>query len=436
MGDYRRRKPELSVLHQAVRQGWPKVAEAMRLPPRVHEEVRRYLACGDLRRGFSVARCDDCRESVLIAFSCKSRAWCPSCGARRAHEAALHLDEVLPRVAFRQWTLSVPFGLRFLLMKEPKLLRRVERRLVEALFRWQRHRAKGLGATGMRAGAAVSFLQLFNAQLGLSPHVHLLAAEGVWNDGVFRELPPPAPEEVEVILKRALTQLLPDFESRQVVWPEDEYEALQAKSAQLRLPLDEEPAPARRGRLAVMMGFSLHADTWVGANDRQGLLRLVRYGARGPVAESRLQRREDGRYAYETKKGVTLVLTAAQLVKRLIALIVPRGLHLTNFHGLLAPHAAGRATVMPKPAPAFEKPKVVVEAKVKRPRIDWATLLARTFGCDIWKCPCGGQRRIVAVVTNRHTAEQMLRNMGLLYPTPPLPVAQAPPQLELLPQSH
>jgi hypothetical protein len=84
------------------------------------------------------------------------------------------------------------------------------------------------------------------------------------------------------------------------------------------------------------MGFSLHADTWVHANDRQGLARLVRYGARGPVAESRLTRREDGRLAYETKKGVTLVLTAEQLVRRLVALIPPRGLHLTNFHGALA----------------------------------------------------------------------------------------------------
>jgi hypothetical protein len=132
-------------------------------------------------------------------------------------------------------------------------------------------------------------------------------AEGVWHDGLFMELPPPSAEEVEAVLERALAQLLPDFESRGVAWPEDEYEALQAKSAQLRLPLDEEPAPARRGRLAGMMGFSLHADTAVTANDREGLLRLARYGARGPVAESRLSRREDGRYAYETKKGVTLV---------------------------------------------------------------------------------------------------------------------------------
>ena len=42
------------------------------------------------------------------------------------------------------------------------------------------------------------------------------------------------------------------------------------------------------------------------------------------------------------------MLTAEQLVKRLIALIPPRGLHLTNFHGVLAPAAAARPTA-PKP---------------------------------------------------------------------------------------
>ena len=82
-------------------------------PKRVHEEVRRYLGCGDLRRGFTLVKCDSCKESKLIAFSCKSRGWCPSCGARRAHETAEHLMEVLPRVGYRQRTLSLPFALRW-----------------------------------------------------------------------------------------------------------------------------------------------------------------------------------------------------------------------------------------------------------------------------------------------------------------------------------
>ena len=74
-------------------------------PKRVHEEVRRFLGCGDIRRGFTMAKCEACKESTLIAFSCKSRGWCPSCGARRAHETEAHLMDVLPKIAYRQWTL-------------------------------------------------------------------------------------------------------------------------------------------------------------------------------------------------------------------------------------------------------------------------------------------------------------------------------------------
>jgi hypothetical protein len=243
----------------------------------------------------------------------------------------------------------------------------------------------------------------------------------------------PTTEDVEAVLARAVRQLAPLFESREAPWPEDEFEALQVKGTQLKLLLPEEPQPGRKGLLAVAMGLSLHADTWMHGNDRAGLVRLCRYGARGPVAESRLTSRDDGRYAYETKRGVTLVMTAEQLVRRLLWLIPPRGLHLTNFHGVLAAHAAQRAQVAPKPAThAAALPLPPPAKKPRRPRIDWATLLHRTFGCDVWKCPCGGQRRVVALVTNRRTAEEMLRKMGLLHPWPALPVAQGPPQRELL----
>ena len=97
-------------------------------------------------------------------------------------------------------------------------------------------------------------------------------------------------------------------------------------------------------------GFSLHADTHVHENDRAGLAKLCRYGSRGAVAEERLSRLEDGRYAYRTKRGPTLVLTAGDLVRRLLALIPPRGQHLTCFHGLFAPNAKLRGTLMKAPA--------------------------------------------------------------------------------------
>lgn len=56
----------------------------------------------------------------------------------------------------------------------------------------------------------------------------------------------------------------------------------------------------------------------------------------------------------------------------------------------------------------------------------------RSFGCDVWQCPCGGRRRVVAVVTSARAAEEVLRNMGLWKDRVPLPVAQGPPQRELV----
>jgi hypothetical protein len=53
----------------------------------------------------------------------------------------------------------------------------------------------------------------------------------------------------------------------------------------------------------------------------------------GPVALERLTRREDGRYEYRTRKGQVLEFTGQGLVKRLVALIPPKGVHLTRFHG-------------------------------------------------------------------------------------------------------
>ncbi|MEW5743801.1 MAG: transposase, partial [Myxococcota bacterium] len=166
---------------------------------------------------------------------------------------------------------------------------------------------------------------------------------------------------------------------------------------------------------------------------------LVRYAARGPLAQSRLSRQEDGRYRYECKKGKALVLTAAQLVKRLIALVPPQRVHLTTFHGVLGPNARLRpwVTTPPvvekqrtlRPRPANEKDS---EAKApRRPRLDWATLQRRTFGVDVWTCRCGGKREVLALITRPSTAQKLLGNLGLLPLRSPLPVAQSPPRPQL-----
>jgi hypothetical protein len=420
------------VLHEVVRLGWPELAREVTLPARVHAEVRRYLGCGQLARGFVQVQCDDCHASRLVAFSCKGRGWCPSCAAKRALESSTHLEEVLPRVGYRQWTLTLPRPLRWVVRKQPGVVREVERRLVRAVWRWQRAQAMRLGVTAPMQGGAVGFLQLFGSALQLTPHLHVLLPEGQWtDDGQWVALPPPDDEAVEAVLHRLLRQLRATFAELEPLWPDDDEAMLWAEGAQHRLGLEGEAPPKKKAsRVAMACGFSLHADTAVHAFDRVGLQRLCGYGARGPVSEERLTRLPSGLYRWQPKRGPALTLTAVALVKRLVALVPPRGLHLTCFHGVFAPNARLRGGVMqapPSPAPDGTPAPAVVT----RRRLDWATGLQRTFGVDVWRCPCGGLRRIRAVVTHHATAESMLRSMGLLPARTPLPRAHAPPQLSL-----
>lgn len=340
---------------------------------------------------------------------------------------------LLPWVRHRQWTLSLPFSLRFGVVKRPALLKRLERRLVRAVWRWQRREARRLGVAGALRGGAVVFTQWFGSSLQLTPHLHALLPEAVWTTtGEVVELPAPDDADVEAILGRVLRLAQKDFEELEAPWPQDEYEAGQRATLQRPLGLSLPPSPRRR-RVAVGLGFSLHADTAVHGHDRQGLERLCRYGARGPVAESRLRRLDDGRYEYTPKKGVTFTLTAEALVRRLVSLVPPANTHLTSFHGVFAPHAALRPTVT-LAAPAVAPSAVPKSPKKKRRttrRLDWATLHQHTFGVDVLRCPCGGRRRIHAIYSTRKTAEERLLQLGHRLPARLLPPSTDQPSLPL-----
>ncbi len=191
----------------------------------------------------------------------------------------------------------------------------MERRLVRAVWRWQRARAKLLGYRGLLRGGAAGFLQLFGGALQMTPHLHVLLPEGLWSEeGEWVVLPPPEDEAVEAVLQRLLRQvraLLAEVEER---WPEEDLDVLRAEGAQHRLAFDEAVPQKKARRLAVAQGFSLHADTAVHTFDRMGLRKRCGYGARGPEAEVRLTRLPDGRSRWQPKRGPALTLTAEALV--------------------------------------------------------------------------------------------------------------------------
>jgi ribosomal protein S27E len=128
---YVRHRPETTLLYQLVERHYPdfralREAAGRTLPRYVQDEFEAYLKCGRLEHGFLRVRCEDCHAEKLAAFSCKRRGFCPSCGARRMTDsAALLADAVVPAKPIRQWVLSLPFALRFLLATDPAALTQV-----------------------------------------------------------------------------------------------------------------------------------------------------------------------------------------------------------------------------------------------------------------------------------------------------------------------
>ncbi|HYO54752.1 transposase [Archangium sp.] len=176
------------------------------------------------------------------------------------------------------------------------------------------------------------------------------------------------------------------------------------------LPRPERTTPPERRslllvRCAFMEGFSLHVNTHVHANDRQGLERLCRYGARGALALERLSRAEDGRIAYRMKRplpdGTThLFFTGLELLRRVASLVPPPWTNLTRFHGVFAPGAKLRSFLVPQVG--AEEARVAPQAEARKepkkertPRVDFRGVaekdvrLRRVHLREVWRQAAG-----------------------------------------------
>jgi hypothetical protein len=220
--EYQPRRPEESVLYRAVAENLESFLalqqERGRVVPRfVENDLRDFLDCGILERGFVRIHCDACGKNRVVAFSCKSRSFCPSCYGRRMAETAAHLvDHVFPEDPVRQWVLSVPFSLRYRLAYDSSLVREVARIFVCAIFSSIRRRA-GIPASNRKARCgAVGFIQRFSDALNLDPHFHVMALDGIYTENIKSELTflrvgPPSDAEVECVagcIRRRVMRLM------------------------------------------------------------------------------------------------------------------------------------------------------------------------------------------------------------------------------------
>ncbi|MBW2281154.1 MAG: transposase [Deltaproteobacteria bacterium] len=360
------------------------------VPRFVELELRAYLECGLLCHGFIRVRCSECGHDRLVAFSCKGRGFCPSCGGRRMAGTAAHLvDRVLPEAPVRQWVLSLPFALRYRLAYDRELTSAVLGVFVRAVFESLRRRARPHARARVRRVqcGAITFVQRFGGALNLNVHFHSLVIDGVYlaspERGTLRfvPLPPPDDEEVERVATRTARGIARLLERRGLI----DADPAETDPLAHQAPLLAEIASAsvqgraatgeRAGRrvrrlgdrvepdvlerssaplCAQVAGLSLHAGVCVPARDRARLERLCRYVARPPIATDRLSRLADGNVCYRLRRawrdGTThVVLEPLELIERLVALIPAPRANQIRYHGVLAPCAGYRAAVVPAP---------------------------------------------------------------------------------------
>ena len=184
----------------------------------------------------------------------------------------------------------------------------------------------------------------------------------------------------------------------------------------------------------------------------------------------------DGRLAYRVRHplgpGRThRVLTPLELLARLAALVPPPRYPLVRYAGVLAGNSPWREWVVPRPPeptagcrhPRSEPQPVVAPSPASRagtgnadpllvgppqpvprtlspehwsrlaegallaaqPRVDWATLIRRTFLADVFTCPrCRGRMELIELVTDPQRAREVLIALGV----PHQPVEVAPPR--------
>lgn len=237
-------------------------------------------------------------------------------------------------------------------------------------------------------------------------------------------------------------------------------------------------------RCASVGGVSLHANVAVPPRDRRRLEQLCRYVARPPLATGRLSRLADGRLLYRLKHrwrdGTThVVFEPHELMEKLAALIPPPRFHGARYHGVLAPNARRRASVVPtngtpdtapetreradeggvdaaRPAPSVRDeratspetpvgelnapssvqplmagssreaptsvPNPAPAAALPRPRrLAWAELLKRVFAVDVLECPrCGERTRVLTASLPPDATRAILECLGLPSRAPPV----------------
>jgi hypothetical protein len=321
--------------------------------------VARFLDCGLFENGFARVKCTECPNEFLVAFSCKGRGLCPSCGAKRAVIfSELLQSQILADVPHAQWVFSIPRMLRPYFLHHRELLGDMARIAYDTVREMM---AAAVDEPHARPGM-VGVIQTFSSSLKWNPHIHSIATRGVWTpDGRWIPIPYVDTHQAELLFRHKLLTLLRD---RGLI-SQDRIDLLLSWRHS---------------------GFSVHNRTTVYPNDTEGLHKLTCYLMRAPVNLSRLRfDRGSGLVVYKPQAGHELdddaMTDPLEFLARVLIHIPESNKHLVHFYGAYANRLRRiyRDQVFPDDQ---AKPLLPRRALNKR----WAELIYRVYEVDPLTC--------------------------------------------------
>ena len=314
---------ELNLWQRIFAQHWESFAAAYEaehqrpVPAHWEQNVRRMLACGDLREGYYEYLCEHCQQTRKVGFTCKSRL-CLRC-FKVAVDGRL---ETARRVLFegvvhRQVVLTVPPPVRALVLADPKFLKvfaDAGARAVQALVKQWRPKKK------IQVGI-MAVVQVHGRAGNPNPHLHLVVSEG----GVDRQ-------------KR--WQPVSYFDTRKLrkLW---QYQVLTALKRAVKGTRYSRNWPGKLGRMfrKYPTGFDCHAMPEKAPVERL-VIYLCKYVSSPPISIRRIESYDgqDVTFRYEDhRRGwVRETLSAAAFIGRMIQHLPAKHFRMVRYYGIYA----------------------------------------------------------------------------------------------------
>jgi len=370
------------------------------------------------------------------------------------NELSTHLmDHVVPDVPLRQFVLTLPFALRFLVARDKRLLAAVRTVFLRAVSGFIRKKARDVCASKILHTAGFCVVQRFGSALQLAPHFHAVLFDGAYRTDDDDKLHFVAAQAMTLAERLTLTTRIASRIERLLqrlgLFSQGQWQSQDDASSQLSMEAMKVPASAGAERdlssASNVRGYNLHTQTRVGMHDESARRRLFRYVLRPAIAQERLHF-ENNVVTFEMKRtfsdGTRVLRFSPQPFIRRIAMLVPAPRqHEVTYFGLLAANAKHRNDIVRVPTHRKKArvkgsdPAPNTDAPPESSRMSWADLLKKTFAFDVLHCEkCGGRARVIAAITERSAIDKILTHLGLSANRQSVPAApRAPPrQLSLL----